>query len=221
MAKKIDINHDEQMAADMRKLQEGFDILAEAVTSLNQQGLKVNLSDEQLRKISDAASVGVRNGASSIRIQAPDLTSQASKIADVVYTKVADRIISDFGKSLEKTIEEKKATIRVENYHTDLYHRYASSEDNRKMMIRLTVINVVLALIIGCGIYSYLNGPYYWGKRWHAVCFDERQSNKEILENREKAYDVVIRGFKAGNKEEIKAIIRNNEEVLRKSGLKK
>lgn len=216
MAKKIDINHDEQMAADMRKIKEGFDILAEAVTSLNQQGLKVNLSDEQLRNISEAASAGVKHGASSVILQAPDITSQTSVIADAVYKRVSDRIISDFGNSLEKTIEDKKATIKLEHYHTSMYGRYASSEKNRKMMIWLTLINVIQAFIIGYGIYAYFDSSYYWGKRWYSVCSDSRQVHKELIDSRDKAYDIVISGFNKGEKDEIKRIIKKYESELRK-----
>jgi len=146
MAKKQEIDHSEQMAADMKKVMEGFDILAEAVTNLNQRGLKVSLTDEQLRKISDAASVGVRNGASNIRLQAPDLSSQSERIA----AQVSNGVISKITPLIESQVKDiiSKNSIKVEHthHHHSFYGTYASSEKNRNMMVWLAFVTLISLL---------------------------------------------------------------------------
>lgn len=143
MAKKQEIDHLEQMAAEMTKLKEGFDILAEAVTSLNQKGLKVSLTDEQLRKISDAASVGVRNGASNIRLQAPDLSYQSEKITAQVSNGVIKTITPLIESKVKEVIAQNRIQVEHEHHHHSYYGTYASSERNRNMMVWLAFVTVL------------------------------------------------------------------------------
>lgn len=143
MAKKQEIDHLEQMAAEMTKLKEGFDILAEAVTSLNQKGLKVSLTDEQLRKISDAASVGVRNGASNIRLQSPDLSYQSEKITVQVSNGVIKTITPLIESKVKEVIAQNRIQVEHEHHHHSYYGTYASSERNRNMMVWLAFVTVL------------------------------------------------------------------------------
>lgn len=155
MAKKFSFDNEEQMASDMRKLQEGFDILAEAVTNLNQRGLKVSLSDEQLRKISDAASVGVRNGASNIRLQAPDLSSQSAKIASQVSAGVINQITPLIESKVKEIISNNSIKVEHTHYHHSFYGTYASSEKNRNMMVWLAFVTLISLLSLTLFLLRY------------------------------------------------------------------
>lgn len=165
---KTTIDPTESLAAELQQMNERLDTLTSAVDKLAKEGVKHSIDEGAQKRIEDSAAAGVRSAAGKVRLPAPDLTPQASVLADAVYDRISARIQSDLSRQIDEAIESKKATIKVEHYHTNMYGRFASSEENRKMMIRLTLVIVILAtalLIIHLrwfGIIKWKWGTIFW-----------------------------------------------------------
>lgn len=168
MAKKINegINLIEFMADDVRQIKEGFAMVTDAVTKLNQKGLSVSIPEQEIQKLVNSVSTAVEKSAAGIHVPAPDMSSQADKLASQIYEKVSSKIESELRTNISSAISKEKVKIQVEHHHkhthTNMYGQFASSETNRKKMVALFCVNMFLLFLL-IVIVLHIRGVIHWG----------------------------------------------------------
>ena len=73
------------------------------------------------------------------------MSQAANRIADKICERISAKIGSEVSRKVNEAIENKTARIEVhhEHHHTNMYGQFASSEENRKMMVWLSFATVI------------------------------------------------------------------------------
>ena len=97
------------------------------------------IPESEYHKIMDSVSAAIKKTIANTRVPAPDMSQSANRIADQVCERISAKIGSEVSRKVNEAIETKTARIKVhhEHHHTNMYGQFASSEDNRKMMVWL------------------------------------------------------------------------------------
>ena len=103
------------------------------------------IPESECQKIMDSVSAEIKKTIANTRVPAPDMSQSANRIADQICERISDKIGSEVSRKVNEAIENKAARIEVhhEHHHTNMYGRFASSEENRKMMVWLSFTTVV------------------------------------------------------------------------------
>ena len=98
------------------------------------------IPESEYQKIRDSVSAEIMKTIANTPVPAPDMSQAANRIADQVCERISDKIGSEVSRKVNEAIENKTARIEVhhEHHHTNMYGRFASSEENRKMMVWLS-----------------------------------------------------------------------------------
>lgn len=103
------------------------------------------IPESEYQKIRNMVSAEIIKTIANTPIPAPDMSQAANRIADQVCERISDKIGSEVSRKVNEAIENKAARIEVhhDHYHTNMYGQFASSEENRKMMVWLAFTTVV------------------------------------------------------------------------------
>lgn len=95
--------------------------------------------EAEYQKIKDTVSDEIRKTIANTPVPSPDMSQAANAIANQICKNISSQIGLEVSRKVNEAIENKKARIEVhhEHYHTNMYGRFASSEENRKMMVWL------------------------------------------------------------------------------------
>ena len=98
------------------------------------------IPDSEYQKIRDMVSAEIIKTIANTPVPAPDMSQAANSIADKICERISAKIGSEVSRKVNEAIENKTARIEVhhEHHHTSMYGRFASSEENRKMMVWLS-----------------------------------------------------------------------------------
>ena len=103
------------------------------------------IPESEYQKIMDSVSAEIKKTIANTRVPAPDMSQSANRIADQICERISAKIGSEVSRKVNEAIENKTARIEVhhEHHHTNMYGRFASSEENRKMMVWLAFITFI------------------------------------------------------------------------------
>ena len=103
------------------------------------------ITESEYQKIIDSVSAEIRNTIANTRVPVPDMSQASNRIADQICERISDQIGSEVSRKVNEAIENKTARIEVrqEHHHTDMYGQFASSEENRKMMVWLAFTTII------------------------------------------------------------------------------
>lgn len=103
------------------------------------------IPESEYQKIRNMVSAEIIKTIANTPVPAPDMSQAANRIADQVCERISDKIGSEVSRKVNEAIENKAARIEVhhDHYHTNMYGQFASSEENRKMMVWLAFTTVV------------------------------------------------------------------------------
>ena len=103
------------------------------------------IPESEYQKIRDSVSAEIMKTIANTRVPAPDMSQSANRIADQICERISAKIGSEVSRKVNEAIENKTARIEVhhEHHHTNMYGRFASSEENRKMMVWLAFTTVI------------------------------------------------------------------------------
>ena len=103
------------------------------------------IPESEYQKIMDSVSAEIKKTIANTRVPAPDMSQAANRIADTICERIAAKIGSEVSRKVNEAIENKAARIEVhhDHYHTNMYGQFASSEENRKMMVWLAFTTVI------------------------------------------------------------------------------
>ena len=103
------------------------------------------IPESEYQKIMDSVSAEIKKTIANTRVPAPDMSQSANRIADTICERIAAKIGSEVSRKVNEAIENKAARIEVhhDHYHTNMYGQFASSEENRKMMVWLAFTTVI------------------------------------------------------------------------------
>ena len=103
------------------------------------------IPESEYQKIRDSVSAEIMKTIANTRVPAPDMSQSANRIADTICERIAAKIGSEVSRKVNEAIENKAARIEVhhDHYHTNMYGQFASSEENRKMMVWLAFTTVI------------------------------------------------------------------------------
>ena len=98
------------------------------------------IPESECQKIMDSVSAEIKKTIANTRVPAPDMSQSANRIADQICERISAKIGSEVSRKVNEAIENKTARIEVhhEHHHTNMCGRFASSEENRKMMVWLS-----------------------------------------------------------------------------------
>ena len=98
------------------------------------------IPESEYQKIMDSVSAEIKKTIANTRVPAPDMSQSANRIADQICERISAKIGSEVSRKVNEAIENKTARIEVhhEHHHTNMCGRFASSEENRKMMVWLS-----------------------------------------------------------------------------------
>ena len=103
------------------------------------------IPESEYQKIRNMVSAEIIKTIANTPVPAPDMSQAANSIADKICERISAKIGSEVSRKVNEAIENKAARIEVhhEHHHTNMYGRFASSEENRKMMVWLSFTTVV------------------------------------------------------------------------------
>ena len=103
------------------------------------------IPESEYQKIRDSVSAEIMKTIANTPVPAPDMSQAANSIADKICERISAKIGSEVSRKVNEAIENKTARIEVhhEHHHTNMYGRFASSEENRKMMVWLAFTTVL------------------------------------------------------------------------------
>ena len=103
------------------------------------------IPEAEYQKIRETVSTEITKTIANTPVSAPDMSQAANRIADKICERISAKIGSEVSRKVNEAIENKTARIEVhhEHYHTNMYGRFASSEENRKMMVWLAFTTIL------------------------------------------------------------------------------
>ena len=103
------------------------------------------IPEAEYQKIRESVSTEITKTIANTPVSAPDMSQAANRIADKICERISAKIGSEVSRKVNEAIENKTARIEVhhEHYHTNMYGRFASSEENRKMMVWLAFTTIL------------------------------------------------------------------------------
>ncbi len=103
------------------------------------------IPESEHQKIRDSVSAEIMKTIANTPVPAPDMSQAANSIADKICERISAKIGSEVSRKVNEAIENKTARIEVhhEHHHTSMYGRFASSEENRKMMVWLSFTTLI------------------------------------------------------------------------------
>ena len=103
------------------------------------------IPEAEYQKSRETVSTEITKTIANTPVSAPDMSQAANRIADKICERISAKIGSEVSRKVNEAIENKTARIEVhhEHYHTNMYGRFASSEENRKMMVWLAFTTIL------------------------------------------------------------------------------
>lgn len=103
------------------------------------------IPEAEYQKIRETVSTEITKTIANTPVSAPNMSQAANRIADKICERISAKIGSEVSRKVNEAIENKTARIEVhhEHYHTNMYGRFASSEENRKMMVWLAFTTIL------------------------------------------------------------------------------
>lgn len=103
------------------------------------------IPEAEYQKIRETVSAEITKTIANTPVPAPDMSQAANRIADKICERISAKIGSEVSRKVNEAIENKTARIEVhhEHHHTNMYGQFASSEENRKMMVWLSFTTVI------------------------------------------------------------------------------
>jgi len=141
-----------------------------------QQRVKATVPDDELQKISEAASEAVSK------------TTCAMPNTDALVAKIAMGVVDDVQHAVGSAIEQKiKAMpIQLEHHHTHVTAFSLVDKANEAAKTGLTILGLVcgiLLLAIGWNAFTYYNSNLYWGQQYLNIATSKyiTKEEKELL----------------------------------------
>lgn len=103
------------------------------------------IPEAEYQKIRETVSTEITKTIANTPVSAPDMSQAANRIADKICERISAKIGSEVSRKVNEAIENKTARIEVhhEHHHTNMYGQFASSEENRKMMVWLAFTTIL------------------------------------------------------------------------------